>query len=478
MNNKDIYFISACEMLQKIKSQEASSLEITEKYIERIEKINPLINAYCTKTFDLARKMAKEADNKIRNNKKVGGLVGLPISIKDLNYTKGIRTTFGSKIFEHCIPEEDGIVVKRLKEAGCVILGKTNTPEFGHAGSTHNLVFGETKNPWDLNKTSGGSSGGAAAGIAAGLSVLALGSDGGGSIRIPSCFCGVFGIKPNLGRVPTYPLKNNDKPSILSCNGPIVRYVKDAALMLDVIKGYYPKDILALPNDDIKYLDQIEQYPKKLKIGYSLNLGHAKQVDSEVEKNVLSAINKFEQMNWEIEEFKVKLRRPEFTFNVIYTVGYANGLKSYLAKWKDKMEPDLIKMIEAGLTYTGVDIEKAMRKRYDLFLKVQQLFQEYDILITPTTAVPAFNLGIMGPTQINGKKVSPTGWTPFSFPFNLTGHPAASVPCGWSNEGLPIGMQIVGKRFDELSVLQVSKAFEELSPWQEKNPSLSKIGQK
>ncbi len=472
MKSEEICFMSACDMVEKIKSRELSSLEITEAIIERIEKINPILNAYCTPTFDLAREMAEKADEAVIKSEKLGLLHGIPTSIKDLTITKGIRTTFGSRIYENFVPDEDEIVVQRLKTEGCVILGKTNTPEFGHAGSTHNLVFGETKNPWNLERTSGGSSGGAASGNAAGLSILALGSDGGGSIRIPSCFCGVYGIKPTFGRVPIYPTFAYGAPSTLASKGPIVRYVKDAALMLDAIKGSHHADPYSLPDQNISYLENIEDKPSKLKIGYSLDLGFAKVVDSEVEENIINSVHKFENLGWNVEKAKIKIRRPETAFGILFTSGYAYDLKSKLKEWRDKMEPDLVKMIDAGLSYTGIDVVRAEDVRYKIYQVLYKYFKDYDVLITPTAAVTAFKLGIMGPTQINGKTISPLGWIPFTFPFNMTGHPAASIPCGWSSEGLPIGMHIIANRFEDLKVLKVSKAFEELSPWQEKKPEL------
>jgi len=205
LNKVEICFMSAYDMLEKIKSQEITSLEITETIIERIEKINPIINAYCTPTFEIAREMAKKADERVKKSEDIPPLNGIPTSIKDLLPVKGVRTTFGSKIYEHHVPDEDAIAVTRLKEAGCVILGKTNTPEFGFKGVTDNLIFGVTPNPWNLERTSGGSSGGAAASVVCGMGPLAQGSDGGGSIRHPACFCGAYGLKPNFGRVPIYP---------------------------------------------------------------------------------------------------------------------------------------------------------------------------------------------------------------------------------------------------------------------------------
>jgi len=472
MNNEKICFMSACDMTDAIKRQELTSLAITETIIERIEKINPIINAYCTPTFDLALEMAKKADKAVKKDEKLGLLNGIPTSIKDLIYTKGIRTTFGSKIYENYVPKEDAISLKRLKDAGCVILGKTNAPEFGFKGATDNFIFGTTKNPWNLERTPGGSSGGAAAAVTSGISPLALGSDGGGSIRIPACFNGVYGIKPSFGRVPIYPTFGISGETIVQ-EGPIVRYVKDAALMLDVIKGPHESDRYSLPNQNINYLEGINEKPNKLKIGYSLNLGYAKVIDTEVEKNVVDSVQKFENFGWNVEEVKLKMRKPEMSFNTIFAVMYAYDLKPKLKKWKEKIDPDLKKIVEAGLTCSGIDIMRAMHHRKMIYEIFYQYFKNYDILITPTTAVPAFKLGIMFPPKINGKNVSPTGWMPFTYPFNLTGHPAASIPCGWSKDGLPIGMHIVGRRFDELTILQISKAFEEIAPWQDKKPQLN-----
>ncbi len=472
MNKEEICFMSAIDMFEVIRRQELTSVEITETIIERIEKVNPIINAYCTTTFDLARKMAKEADDKVKKGEKLGLLNGIPTSIKDLVAVKGIRTTYGSKIFENHVPDYDDVVVRRLKKEGCVILGKTNTPEFGFKGVTDNLIFGHTRNPWNLDVTSGGSSGGAASAVVSGLGSLAQGSDGGGSIRHPSSFCGTYGLKPSFGRVPIYP---HYVPLHLDIAvvGPIVRYVKDAALMLDAMKGPFEGDKASLPKDGFKYIDKISEAPEGLKIGYTLDLGYAKEVDTEVEKNILNSVELFENFGWDVEPVKMKLRKAHLSFTTIWTSVLGYNLKQYLKEWEDKMDPDLVKLIKAGLGYDGTSLPRALAVRAQLYTTIYKVFKDYDILITPSTAIPAFELGSMYPSKINGNNVSPTAWMPFSFPFNLTGHPAASIPSGWSSNGLPIGMQIVGKRFDELTVLQVSKAFEELAPWQDKRPNFS-----
>ena len=470
MNKEEICFLSACDLRDKISTQELTSLEITETVIERIEKINPIINAYCTPTFDLARDMAIAADKRVKNGEKVGILNGIPTSIKDLVLVKGIRTTFGSKIHENFIPEEDSIVTSRLRRQGCVILGKTNTPEFGFKGVTDNLIFGATKNPWNLEKTTGGSSGGAGAAVASGISPLAQGSDGGGSIRHPAALCGVFGLKPNYGRVPLYP-RDTLAAYDLAVIGPIVRYVKDAALMLDAMKGPFEQEMFMLPYDNTSYLENVDKKPKNLRIGYSINLGYAKHIDSEVAKSVIESAEKLTEFGWNVEEVKMKIKKPERSFLTLWSSLLAYDLKPFLDKWRDKLDPALVKLVEAALSYGPFDLPKAIegrRKFHESFMKV---FKNYDLMITPTTAVVAFDLGMPYALEINGIKVSPTAWQPFTYPFNMTGQPAASIPCGWSSDGLPIGMQIVGKHFDEKTVLQVANAFEEIAPWQDKKPS-------
>ena len=471
MSKEDICFMSACDMVDAIKRQELTSVEITETIIERIEKVNPIINAYCTTTFDLAREMAKKADENVKKNKDIPSLNGIPTSIKDLVPVKGVRTTFGSKIYEHYIPEEDALFVTRLKDAGCVILGKTNTPEFGFKGATDNLIFGPTPNPWNLEKTSGGSSGGAAASVVCGMGPLAQGSDGGGSIRHPACFCGCYGLKPTFGRVPIYP-RERITAQTLSVVGPIVRYVSDAALMLNVMKGSFEGDRFSLPDDNLNYLDHIDIKPKKLKIGYNFDLGYAKVIDNEVKKAVLKSVQKFESLGWEIEEAKIKGVNPSSAFGANWIVTFGYELEPYLKKWRDKLDPNLVAFVEAGLRLPASIFIQAMKTRQKFYQTIFESFKIYDLLVTPTTAVPAFELGIDFPSKIEGINVGPTGWQPFTFPFNFTGHPAATIPCGWTTDNLPIGMQIIGKRFEELLILQVSKAFEEIQPWQDKKPPI------
>ncbi len=480
MRKEDICFMSACEIAEKINTQELTAQEVTENLIERIEKLNPIINAYCTPTQELAREMAKKADERVRRGEKAGTLNGIPISIKDETEVEGVRTTFGSKIFENNQPRRDDILVKRARNAGAIILGKTNTPAFGFKGETDNLIFGLTKNPWNLERTPGGSSGGAAAAVASGLSPLAIGSDGGGSIRIPSSFCGTYGFKPTFGRVPQSNMLFLGYLGTFVHKGPIVRYVKDAALLLDVLVGEHFSDRYSLPKPNYSYLEKIDEIPSKLKIGYSLDLGFVKALDPEVEKSVLDAIQKFDQLNWSIDKSEVKIKNPESVFWTFWASGFGYTFKPFLKKWKDKMDPDFAELINVGLNYSATDLKMAEVQRETIYINISRLLKDFDVIITPTVACSAFEIGKSGIYDkeklesnliINGKRISILGWLSFTYPFNISGHPAASIPCGWSNDGLPIGMQVIGKRFDELTVLQVSKAFENLAPWQEIRPT-------
>jgi len=472
MNKKDICFMSACDMADRIKRQELTSEEITEVIIERIERINPIINAYCTPTFDLARNMPKQADDLIKKDKNLGLLHGIPVSIKDLTETSGIRTTFGCKIFENNIPREDEIAVKRLKDAGAVILGKTNTPAFGFKWVTDNLIFGETKNPWNLERTPGGSSGGAAAAVTSGLCPLAIGSDAGGSIRAPSSFCGIYGLKPTYGRVPYGIMRTSGYLGTLAHKGPIVRYVKDAALMLDVLIGEDDSDRYSLPKPNFSYVEKLREKPSKLKIGYTHDFGYTKAIEPDVKNTFLNAIQEFERLNWSIEKTSIRIKKAVSIMDLLWLSGFYFSLGRFLKRWEDKMDPTLVKVIKEGKKCSLMDIKSAEIQREQIYEVICRQLKKFDVLITPTVACTAFKLDKGYPEIIDGIEVNHLEWV-YTFPFNLTGHPAASIPCGWSSEGLPIGMHIIGKRLDDLTVLQVSRAFEKVAPWQDKKPSFN-----
>ncbi|MEJ2250180.1 MAG: amidase [Candidatus Lokiarchaeota archaeon] len=468
MNDNEICFMSAVEMKEKIRTRELSCQKITETIINRIEKINPEINAYCTPTFEIAREKAIEADKAIRKEENLGLLHGIPTSIKDLMQTEGIRTTFGFKPYENNIPEKNEVAVQRLYDEGIVMLGKTNTPAFGHMAVTDNMVFGKTYNPWNRKRTAGGSSGGAGAAVASGMGPLALGSDGGGSIRIPAAFNGIFGLKPTFGRIPR-DLHGHIGWITLDHYGSLTRNVEDAALMLDALAGPDSIDRFCIPKPKMSYLDSLNENPSKLKIGYSLKLGFVKALDPELKEMVIKAAKKFEEADLEVEEAKLRIKKPELAFNTLVTSGFAYDLNSFMND-EEKIDESLLKMIKAGSTYSATDVKRAEYQREKIYASIAEYFNKYDLLITPTTAVPPFDLGIMYPPKIAGKAVSPVAWMSFTYPFNLTGHPAASIPCGFTSDKTPVGMQIIGRMFDETSVLQASKLFQDIQPWQDKKP--------
>jgi len=472
MNTKgEIYWMSAVALSEAVRRRELSPVEILDSILERIEECNPKINAIVTLDEGGARKSAKDAERKVERGEKIGPLHGIPVTIKDLIFTQGMRTTFGSKLFECYVPDEDAVTVARLKEAGAIILGKTNTPEFGLIAVTDNLVFGHTRNPWDTTRTSGGSSGGAAAAVAAGMCPVALGSDGGGSIRIPASLCGVYGFKPSFGRIPRYPTLRSFET--LACQGPITRTVCDAALMMDIMVGRDDRDRFSLPGGKTNYLDRLEEGVAGRKMAYSSDLGYA-VVDPRVKEVTRKAALEFEELGCEVHEVDLDIPDMGGDLAVMVAAEAATANESYLEEWKEKGYPLYKGLLKLEKSLTARDYVRVQFKREKLWDRIRKIFERYDFLLTPATAIPAFELeerGPASPREIAGKPISPNAWIAFTYPFNFTGQPAASVPCGFV-DNLPIGLQIVGNRYGDLGVLQASRAFEEAFSWQGEKPSL------
>ncbi|MHA2295269.1 MAG: amidase [Candidatus Hodarchaeales archaeon] len=466
----EIIWKSGAELAKDIKNGELSPVEVLDSYLDRIKKINPKINAIVTLIEDNAREEAKKAEKRVKEKRKLGVLHGIPVVIKDNIPVKGVRTTYGSKLYENHVPEEDMILVDRLKHAGAIILGKTNMPEFGLVGITDNPVFGVTRNPWDTNKTTGGSSGGSAAAVAAGLCPIAIGNDGGGSIRIPANFCGVFGLKPHLGRIPRYPSLPGWET--MSVEGPITRTVEDAAMMMDVMAGPDDRDYLSLPSSSVNYHERLEEDVTGKKFAFSPDLGQF-VIDPDVTEVVRNAISSFSDLGYEVEEVKLDLvdMGEDFLNQVISET--AAGLEALREEWEKVMYPAYAAFMGLEENLKSVDFVKIQYKRKELWEQVwKQVYKKYDFLLTPVTAVPAFDVEIgFGPFEVNDESIGPTGWL-LTFPFNFTGQPASSIPCGFTKENLPVGLQIVGNRFDEIGVLQASRAFEKGLPWKDKIPSL------
>ncbi|GAB4324689.1 MAG: amidase [Promethearchaeota archaeon] len=475
--------LPAHEMARRVAARELSAEDLLDAFVDRINRLNPKINAYCTTTFELAREAARRADQVARDLERDGGdaprppLLGVPTSVKDLVLTGGVRTTFGSKLFEDHVPERDEVVVQRLKAAGAVILGKTNTSEFGHVAVTDNLVFGRTNNPWNLALTAGGSSGGAAAACAAMLAPVNLGSDGGGSVRIPSAFCGVLGFKPSFGRIPIAPAFGAGFWG-LNHYGPITRDVLDAALAYDATRGPHPGDRTSLPlergpggRSAFQALSEGE-LPDRLKLAYWPDLGFVKAVDPEVEAVVEAAARKFEQLGWTVERVKKRVRNPEGAFSYWVSATLAADFAKYLKSRREEMVPSFATFVEAGVSVTGLDLVRALQRRETLHDQFLSVLTDHDLLITPTTAIPAFEGDLSKPyvDVVAGKGVSHVGWMPFTYPFNMTGMPAASVPAGFTRDGLPVGMQLAGPPRGDLKVLQAALAFERVAPWKDHLP--------
>lgn len=450
----------ALDIVEKLRNGEVKPEEVLEECLEKIEKLNPKINAFIT-----LNEKAKEEAKAVETSKP---LAGLPVAIKDNVETRGIKTTYCSKLYENYVPEEDAVLVERLKKAGAVIIGKTNMPEFGLIAYTDNPLFGPTRNPWDLSRTVGGSSGGSAAAVAAGMVPVASGNDGGGSIRIPASFCGLYGLKPSFGRVPCHP----SLPIFvgLHSEGFLTRYVEDTALMLDIVKGRDSRDMSSLPDDGLSYLKAIEEEPDNVKIAFSLDLGYA-TVDSEVEDVVRGAAFKLERFG-EVEEIKISIPNLEQDMITKVVLEVVTFMGERMEEWEKVAFPPYLGFMALAQSLTYREYIKIEERKMELWKALRKVFEEYDYLITPTVASKPFEIGKISPEEINGKPITPIGWMPFTYPFNFTGQPAASIPAGFSKEGLPIGMQIVGRHYDDAGVLRISKAFQDISPWQDRFPNL------
>jgi Asp-tRNA(Asn)/Glu-tRNA(Gln) amidotransferase A subunit family amidase len=458
---------SALELAAMIRAKQVSPVEVTEALLTRIETLNPKLRAYCTVTADVARRAAREAEIAVQKNEPLGPLHGVPFSIKDAIYTRGIRTTGGSRLFADLVPEEDALAVARLRVAGAVILGKTNTSELAHKATTSNRLFGPTRNPWDPTRTPGGSSGGAAAAVAAGLGPLALGTDGGGSIRIPAAFCGVVGLKPSYGRVPQYPGFPGYEGLLVT--GPITRTVRDAAAVMDVIAGGDDRDRVSLPREPGSYLDGCEEGVKGRHVAWSPDLGYA-AVDPVVLARCEDAAAEFESVGCHVEVVNPAWADIEEEFATLVSAQFHAYWSDQLSVAEAELDPSLVKFIRTGARVSARDYVLAEERIKAYWNEVVTFLARFDLLLTPAVAVSPF-VGESPPREVAGRAVSVLGWMPFAFPFNLTGQPAASVPAGFTDDGLPVGLQIVGRRHADRTVLAAAAAFEAARPWSERRPA-------
>jgi aspartyl-tRNA(Asn)/glutamyl-tRNA(Gln) amidotransferase subunit A len=473
----EICRMDAVTLALEIRDKRLSPVDVVDAVLDRMERLEPLLHAFCTPAPDLARSEAKRVEKDIVAGSVLGPLAGVPVSVKDLILTKDIRTVAGSRAYADFLPEEDDVVVERLREAGAVILGKTNVPEFGYSGAGHNQVFETTRNPWNLDMTPGGSSSGAGAAVAAGMGAVALGSDGGGSIRVPSSFCGLFGIKASMGRVPLYPGCRDERfPGLSSWEsvehiGPMSRTVADAALMLSVIVGPDDRDRHSLPSLDFEWTEALKGEIEGARIAYSPDWGYA-AIDPRVREIVGDAVMVFErELGCRVEEAHPGLGNELDAFWALVAVETdLKGMRTMADRLGEGMSPNLVDFLRRD--WTAEDLTDAIVTRKSVNNKMWRFMRQYDLIVTPTLAVPAFPIGIQGPENIGGQAVEPFDWFPFTFPMNFTGQPAATVPAGWTDDGLPVGMQIAGRRLDDLLVLRACAAFEAAAPWKDRWPPL------
>jgi aspartyl-tRNA(Asn)/glutamyl-tRNA(Gln) amidotransferase subunit A len=457
--SSDLLTLSAVELLRLYRSKRASPVEVTRAVLKRIDELNPLLNCFCFLAPD-ALLMAKDAEARWMRGEPKGALDGVPVTIKDLLLTRGWPTLRGSKTVDPKGPwNDDAPAVARLREAGALLIGKTATPEFGWKGVTDNPLTGITRNPWNPARTPGGSSGGAAAALAAGMGPLGLGTDGGGSIRIPCAFTGVFGLKPSFGRVPAWPLSPFGTVAHV---GPMTRSVHDAALLLNVLARPDARDWHALPYEQRDYRVGIDEGVRGLRIAYSARLGYA-QVDAEVEALVEQAAMRFVDLGALVEPVDPGFANVEALFRTHWFAGAALLLKNFSPQQKALMDPGLVEVADQGAKIGMLEVLEAAQKRGALGVHMNQFHEKYDLLLTPALPLAAFEAGREVADVVKEKRW--TDWTPFSYPFNLTQQPAASVPCGLTAEGLPVGLQIVGPRYADALVLRAARAFESAQPF-------------
>ena len=473
MNDQGLAFTPAWKLAEMVASKAASSAELTELFLERIERLDPQLHAYITVAGDQAIAAAREADAAVGRGTPLGPLHGVPIGIKDLAGTKGIRTTRGSLALKDFVPDADEVMAARVKNAGAVVLGKTNLPEFGHRPTNENRLGDACRNPWDTTMTSGGSSGGAAAGLAAGLHPLATGTDAGGSIRIPASLCGVYGIRPTQGRVPKF-YQPPGGWMVFAQAGPMTHTVRDAAILLQVMAGPDATDPTTLRQPAPDFTAGLDSGIRGLSIGWSPDLGSL-PVDPEVRRVTTEAAHAFETLGAKVEEVSVELDHAHILdiFKTIFMSDLAAGAGGLAAARRDELSPSLVALIDEAQSWPASKLALALRELEWHRARISDVVGQYDLLLTPTVATTAFPVG-ESPSVIDGQSVDPVwGFTPFSYPFNMSGHPAASVPCGFSETGLPIGLQIVGQIGDEAMVLRASAVYESAHPWTNRRPPVA-----
>jgi aspartyl-tRNA(Asn)/glutamyl-tRNA(Gln) amidotransferase subunit A len=466
---QDLCAYTATELLAAYRAGTISPVEATRAALARIRRLNSVLNCFCLVDEKAALASAKASEARWKKRAPQGLLDGVPTSIKDLVLTKGWPTRRGSKTTDPKGPwNDDAPAVARLREHGAVLLGKTTTPEFGWKGVTDNPLTGITRNPWNPKKTPGGSSGGSAAAVASGMGPLTIGTDGGGSIRIPCGFTGLFGLKPSFGRVPAWPLSPFGTVAHL---GPMTRSVADAALMMNVLSRPDARDWHALPYDARDYGVGLNDGVRGLRLAFSPALGYA-SVDKEIAALVRKAAAVFEALGAQVDEVDPGFGDQQDCFTLHWFPGAAYVVGSIPAAKRKLMDPGLLEVAREGAKISVREIQDAALARGALGVRMNQFHLKYDLLLTPTLPLPAFQAGMEMADIMKQKRW--TDWTPFSYPFNLTQQPAATVPCGLTKAGLPAGLQIVGPKHADALVLRAARAYEAAQPFA--MPDVSRLG--
>lgn len=461
----EICYTPATELAALMRDGEVSPVDVMLAFIERTEAVDPQLHAYVTLCPEAALAAARAAETALLRNAAMGPLTGVPFSAKDLLFSAGVRTTGGSVIYADHVPRIDAIVIERLRNAGAILLGKTSTPEFGFKSTTENQLVGTTLNPWSPAHTAGGSSGGAAAAVAAGLGPLAIGTDAGGSIRTPASFCGIVGFKPTFGRVPSGPGFGGG--ASISHTGPMTRTVADCELMFRVMAGADERDRRSV---GASLMHEPPPAGPIRRVACSVDLGYA-AVHPEVRQCFEQATATLAALGWELDPDVPAIEDPEDDFNVIIRAENHVFAQPLVAGNDARLDPDYRAFTRRGAALTAAQYLAANAARDRLADRFAAIFATADLLVTPTLAVPPFPHGER-PQAVDGVAIDGMDWLSFTYPFNLTGHPAASVPCGRTREGLPIGLQIVGPRFADLKVLAACAEFEAAAPWHERRPPL------
>jgi amidase len=471
MSTTDICFMTATELARRIRAKELSAREVMEAHLAQIERVNPQVNAIVTLLPERAMAGARAADEALAHRAPVGPLHGLPIAHKDLFLTKGIRTTYGSRIYADFVPDQDMLIVERMRTAGAITIGKTNTPEFGAGSQTFNEVFGATLNPYDLTRTCGGSSGGAAVALACGMVPLADGSDLGGSLRNPANFCNVVGFRTAPGRVPVYPVRDAWSP--FSVEGPMARTVQDVALFLSVLAGPDRRVPISIAEPGRTFLQPLERDFRGVRIAWNRDFGGL-PVDLRVTAAIDAQRHVFTELGCIIEDGSPDFRDADEIFKTWRAWRFELRYGELLQTHRHLMKDTVIWNTEAGQHITGPQLARIESKRTDLYHRVREFMEMYEFMICPVNQVPPFDVQQRYITEINGVKLETyIDWMRSCYFITVTGLPAISVPCGFTPEGLPVGVQIVGRHQDELGVLQLAYAFEQATQCWQQRPSVA-----